>query len=156
MAKGAPKTFRIHNRMDNPIDHPIDLGLVNYVKHPNNPNYVIYRFADPERASSFEQALIEEKIWFEKGEQKGRVRLFILYGIHKSDYKKTQKINYQVEAKHKKFLIPHNGLRYLLLGISTVIMILALVGYCKQAEKLRLYDETGTLEKSSGEQNKKP
>ena len=41
--------------MDNPIDNVVDLGLVNYTKHPDNPRYIIYRFADEGRASSFEK-----------------------------------------------------------------------------------------------------
>ena len=34
--------------MENPVDHTVDLGLVNYVKHPENPNYVVEaRFKKP-------------------------------------------------------------------------------------------------------------
>ena len=135
--------------MDNPVDHVVDLGLVNFVKHPSNPEYIIYRFADEERADSFEAALIEEKIWFEKGSQKGRIKTFLLYGVHKSDFDATQRINFAVEAKHKKPFIPHSGIRYLLLGISMILMTLAIVGYCKQQEKLSSYNDDGTLKNES-------
>lgn len=141
--------------MENPVDHAVDLGLVNYVKHPSNPDYIIYRFADSERADSFEAALFNEKIWFEKSSEKGRIKTFILFGVHKSDYDATQRINFQIEAKHKKPFIPHSGLRYLILGISTIVMTLAIVGYCKQQQKLRSYKEEGTLRKETVIKNKK-
>ena len=38
--------------MENPIEH-LDLGLVNFTKHPSNPDYVVYRFTNEEKAKSF-------------------------------------------------------------------------------------------------------
>jgi hypothetical protein len=127
--------------MENPVDHTIDLGLVNYVQHPQNPNYIVFRFSDSERAKSFEKTLNEQKIWFEKGEEEKRGKMVQLYGIHKSDYKKVTHINYMVEAQHKKPIIPWKGLRYgIVIGMITLIT-LAAVGYCKQKETLRLHNE---------------
>jgi len=123
--------------MDNPVDHIVDLGLVNYVKHPTNPNYIVFRFADHERATSFEILLNEEEIWFEKNQQKGRTnKAYILYGIHKNDYSKSMQLNYDVEAKHKKPFIRNRGLRYGLIVGSILVMTLAVLGYCNQQEKL--------------------
>lgn len=140
--------------MDNPVDHIVDLGLVNFVKHPSNPEYIIFRFADPKRAESFELALTEEKIWFEKGSEKGRIKTFILYGVHKSDFEASQRINFDVEARHKKPFIPHFGLRFLILALSTIFMTLAIVGYCKQQSKLSSYNEDGTLKNEPVIENK--
>jgi hypothetical protein len=117
--------------MENPVDHSLDLGLVNYVQHPSNPSYIVYRFPDAERASSFEEELNKQNIWFEKGEDEKRGKLYTLYGVHKNDYKKTAKINFIVEAKHKKPLIPFKILRYLILIIGLFMLTLAIVGYCK-------------------------
>ena len=50
-------------------DHTLDLGFVNYVQHPENSNYSVFRFYDDNRAASFELALTEQKIWFEKAEE---------------------------------------------------------------------------------------
>ena len=127
--------------MENPVDHMIDLGLVNYVQHPENPNYIVFRFSDPTRARSFELTLQEQKIWFEKGEEEKRGKMVQLYGIHKSDYKKVTHINYMVEATHKKPLIPWKGLRYGVVIFMAILITLAAVGYCKQKETLRLYNE---------------
>ena len=51
--------------MENPIEH-LDLGLVNFTKHPSNPDYVVYRFPNEEKANSFRRELEEQKIAFEE------------------------------------------------------------------------------------------
>jgi len=124
--------------MDNPVDQNLDLGLVNYTQHPSNPNYIVYRFSDENRASSFEQELNNQNIWFEKGESKKQDNIYILYAIHKKNYKKTEKINFLIEAKHKKPLIPFKILRYFVLFFGLSILTLATIGYCKSKEKIKL------------------
>ncbi len=127
--------------MENPVDHTLDLGLVNYTQHPSNPNYIVFRFSDLNRANSFEEELNKQKIWFEKGEEERRGGLVTLFGIHKNDYKKVTRINYLVEAKHKKPLIPWKGLRYASVLLMLGVITLALIGYMKSKEKLRLHNE---------------
>ncbi len=127
--------------MDNPVDHTLDLGLVNYVKHPSNKDYVVYRFADPQRAESFEKALNSAGIWFEKSTKEGKQRDYYLFGVHKTDYSKTEKINFSVEAQHKKPLIKIAFLRYFLLFFSLIALTLATVGYCKAQHKYRISNE---------------
>lgn len=126
--------------MENPVDHTVDLGLVNYVKHPSNPNYIVYRFADINRASSFEKELIACRIWMEKAEEQKRGKQYYLFAVHKNDYKKTEKINFQVEAKHKKPFIPFRWLRYTVMIIGMGVLCLALIGYCRQQSKLNSYN----------------
>lgn len=128
--------------MDNPVDHPIDLGLVNYSRHPENSEYVVYRFADEHRAGSFEAALKENNIPYESDTHEKKQVTYYLFGIHKNYYKKTEKINYQVEGKHRKPFIPYAGFRWFLILASGVVMTVAILGYCKSQEKLRSYDET--------------
>jgi hypothetical protein len=129
--------------MDNPVDHVVDLGLVNYVKHPSDPNYIVFRFADHDRAATFRKELDEVGIWFEESEQQVRSRMFVLFGIHKNDFKHVQKLNFMVEAQHKKPFIPFKPLRYFIVLLSAAVMTLAIVGYCKRQEKLRMIEETG-------------
>jgi hypothetical protein len=78
--------------MDNPVDHPFDLGLVNYTRHPENRDYVVYRFADENRAKAFEQALNENEIPFETDTHEKKQVIYYLFGIHKNYYKQTEKI----------------------------------------------------------------
>ena len=131
--------------MENPIDNIIDLGLVNYVKHPTNPNYIVYRFPDSNRADSFQSELELKGIWFERGEEEKKSRTYHLIGIHKNDYKVTERLNYLVEAKHKKPLIPFKAMRYSLILISGILLTLALIGYCKQQNTLALHNEPKAL-----------
>ena len=126
--------------MENPVDNIVDLGLVNYVKHPTNPNYIVYRFPDKARADSFQFELEQKKIWFERGEEEKRQRTYHLIGIHKNDYKYTVRLNYLVEAKHKKPLIPFKALRYGLMMISGFLLTLAIVGYCKRQNTLASHE----------------
>ncbi len=127
--------------MDNPIEQVIDLGLVNYIKHPDDPNYVVFRFADPKRAESFESELTRLDIWFEKGFEERKQRTYTLFGIHKRDFKQVEKINYSVEAKHKKPFIPFKAFRWFLILVSAAAMTLAVLGYCKAQNKLRSSNE---------------
>lgn len=130
--------------MENPVDHTLDLGLVNFIKHPDNPNYIVYRFADPARAASFEEELTKRSIWFEKGEEMKRTRKFTLYGIHKNDFKVVQQINFDVEGKHKGKFIPFKFLRYSLLIFSFVVVLLAILGYCKAQERLNSFNDSNS------------
>ena len=126
--------------MDNPVDNVVDLGLVNYVQHPSNSKYVVFRFADIERANSFEEALTSSKIWFEKSSDFKREKEYFLLGIHKNDFKKAEKINYLVEAKHKKPFIPFKILRYTVMFISAGILTIAILGYCHSRKILNSID----------------
>ena len=126
--------------MDNPVDNIVDLGLINYVRHPENPNYIVFRIQDKERAVSFETELSQAGIWFEKGEEEKRQRIYTLFGIHKSDFKKVEKLNFLVESRHKKPLIPFKPLRYFILVFGLGMLILASIGYCQQQGKLSAYN----------------
>ena len=118
--------------MDSKVENIVDLGLVNYVRHPSNPSYVVFRFAEPKRAADFEKELTVNKIWFEKGEEDTKNRSYILFGIHKKHFDKAQRINFLVEAKNRNFLISNKVFRYALLIISIGTVVLAFVGYCSR------------------------
>lgn len=128
--------------MENPIDHPLDLGLVNYTKHPSNNDYVVFRFADKPRGDAFEAELKALNIWFERDSEDSKTRTYHLFGIHKRDFNAAQKINFKVESKHKKPLIPLKSLRYSVVIFGMFMILLAIIGYCKQQEKLASYDNS--------------
>lgn len=120
--------------MDSKVENIVDLGLVNYVRHPSDPSYVVFRFADAHRAEQFEKELKAQKIWFEKGEEDSKSRTYTLFGIHKKHFDKAQRINFMVEAKNRKFLIHNKVFRYALLLISIGTVVLAFVGYCTRPD----------------------
>lgn len=123
--------------MDHKVEHVTDLGLVNYVQHPTNSKYIVFRFADKARADDFELALKENDIWYEKSQEKGRTRMFYLFGIHRKHYSLVQSLNFAVEAKHRKFIIKNGFLRWFLVLFTVGISVLAIVGYCKHPEKVK-------------------
>jgi hypothetical protein len=120
--------------MENPVDHSLDLGLVNFTRHPSNSRYVVFRFADEKRAVSFENELTTRKIWFEKGLEEKKQKKYVLFGIHQNDFNAVQKINFEVEAKHKKHIIPNVYFKWTLLILTFLFVSLAIFGYCKRNE----------------------
>jgi hypothetical protein len=127
--------------MENPVDHTFDLGFVNFIQHPENKNYIVFRYKDKLRADSFEKYIQEAKIWFEKGEEENKSKHYYMYAIHKQDFTAAQKINFKVEGEHKKPIIKNAFLRYFLLVFSGIILTLALVGFCKQQSYLNSVSE---------------
>jgi hypothetical protein len=120
--------------MDSKVESIIDLGLVNYVRHPSNPNYIVFRFANKIKADDFEDNLTIDKIWFEKGEEDTRGKTYILFGIHKRDYSKVERINYDVEGRNRNFLISNKFFRWTFVLFSIGAMLLAIVGYCSRPD----------------------
>jgi hypothetical protein len=120
--------------MENPVEH-FDLGFVNYTQHPENSDYVVFRFADVNRANSFRTELQQQKIWFEEANEDKKQVTYTLFGLHKTDYNKAQKINIAVEAKHKKFLIPGKFFRWFVVLFGITMITLAIIGFIKNANK---------------------
>ncbi|HLW30068.1 MAG TPA: hypothetical protein VKX29_04360 [Brumimicrobium sp.] len=131
--------------MDSKVENIIDLGLVNYVRHPSDPNYIVFRFADKKRADDFEQMLKSDKIWFEKAEENTRNKIYTLFGIHNRDFSAVEKINYVVEGRNRNFIIGNKILRWSLIIFSLGAMILATVGYCTRPdleERLQIIEQS--------------
>ena len=121
--------------MENPIEH-LDLGLVNFTKHPSNPDYVVYRFTNEEKANSFRRELEEQKIAFEEDTQGKKQVSYTLFAVHKKFYKQTMRMNFKVEGKHKKPLIPFFTLRWFVLLFGLSILLLSILSYYKHMEHL--------------------
>ena len=122
--------------MENPIEH-LDLGFVNFTKHPENPNFVVYRFTDPERANSFRAELIANNISFEEDTEKKKQLIYTLFAIHTKYYNQSMQINIKVEAKHKKPLIPFRIFRWTVLLFGLGVLLLAILSYCKHMSYLK-------------------
>lgn len=118
--------------MDSGLEHPFDLGLVNYHKHPSDANYVVYRFRDKKRADHFEQLLVKAKIWYERSNPEADEKEYYLIAVHKKNFSKTQKLNYETEGKFKKPLIKIGFLRYFFVLFMIALVALAALGYCRR------------------------
>ena len=121
--------------MENPIEH-LDLGLVNFTKHPSNPDYVVYRFTNEEKANSFRRELEEHKIAFEEDTEEKKQVSYTLFAVHKKFYKQTMRMNFKVEGEHKKPLIPFFTLRWFVLLFGLSILLLSFLSYYKHMEHL--------------------
>ena len=121
--------------MENPIEH-LDLGLVNFTKHPSNPDYVVYRFTNEEKANSFRKELEDQNIAFEEDSEDKKQVSYTLFAVHKKFYKQTMRMNFKVEGKHKKPLIPFFTLRCLVLLFGLGILLLSILSYYKHMEHL--------------------
>lgn len=126
--------------MDSGLEHPFDLGMVNYHKHPTNSNYVVYRFKDIRRANHFEELLVKHTIWYERANPEEDEREFYLFAIEKKHFNKTQRLNYQTEARFKKPLIKNGFLRYVFVALMLGIIGLATAGYCSRQQELSKYE----------------
>lgn len=121
--------------MEAGLEH-FDMGLVNYRQHPTNVNFIVYRFKDINRADTFEAKLKETNIWYERSDPEEDEKELYMFAVEKKFFKKTQKLNFETEAKHKKFLIPNGFLRSFFVLFFVGIIVLAAVGYCKSREIL--------------------
>ena len=126
--------------MENPIEH-LDLGFVNYTQHPTYSKYIVYRFTDENRANSFRVLLLENKIEFEEDNEEKKQQTYTLFAIHQKNYKKSMKLNFEVEKKHKKPLIPFKILRWSVVIFGIAILLLSILSYCKHMEHLKQQTE---------------
>ena len=126
--------------MENPIEH-LDLGFVNYTQHPNNPKFIVYRFTDKERANSFRKLLEIDNVDFEEDTEVKKLQTYTLFAIHKKNYQKTMKMNFEVEGKHKKPIIPFKILRWSVVIFGLSIILLSILSYIKHMEHLQKQTE---------------
>ena len=126
--------------MENPIEH-LDLGFVNYTQHPTNPKYIVYRFTDEKRANSFRVLLSENNIELEEDSEEKKQQTYTLFAIHQKNYKKSMKLNFEVEKKHKKPLIPFKIFRWSVVIFGIAILLLSILSYCKHMEHLKQQTE---------------
>lgn len=126
--------------MEAGLEH-FDMGLVNYRQHPNNVNYIIYRFRDENRAGTFEELLKQENLWYERSNPEEDEKVIYMFAVEKKHFKRTQKLNFLTESKHKKFLIPNGFFRNLFVLLMLSILTLAIVGYLNSRKKLQKANE---------------
>ncbi len=118
--------------MEDKLDIGLDIGFVNYKKHPSNQNYMVFRFKEEKMADFFRERLTQEKIWFEEGEEDLRTgKTVIMFGVHKSDYSRVQKINYETHGKLRKPFIADKALRYTLMTLLFCLIALAIFAIVK-------------------------
>lgn len=122
--------------MEAGLEH-FDMGLVNYRQHPTNVNFIVYRFKDIKRADTFEEKVKAANIWYERSDPEEDEKELYLFAVEKKFFNKTQKLNFETEAKHKRFLIPNKVFRNFFVLFFVSIIVLATVGYCQSRKILK-------------------
>lgn len=108
-------------------------GLVNYRRHPENPNYIVFGFNSEAEALVFEAELNKYKTRFEK-DVEGNV---YLYAIAESSMDEANKANAAVTVAFKEPLVKNKILRYSLLILIAVLLVIGIVGYVKNPQKVQ-------------------
>lgn len=106
-------------------------GLVNYRRHPENPNYIVFGFNSEAEALVFEAELNKYKTRFEK-DVEGNV---YLYAIAESSMDEANKANAAVTLAFKDPLVKNKILRYSLLIIIATLLVISIIGYVKNPPK---------------------
>lgn len=108
-------------------------GLVNYRRHPENPNYIVFGFNSEAEALVFEAELNRYKTRFEK-DVEGNV---YLYAIAESSMDEANKANAAVTIAFKDPLVKNKLLRYSLLILIGILLVIGIVGYVKNPQKVQ-------------------
>jgi hypothetical protein len=117
-------------------------GLVNYRRHPENPNYIVFGFNSEAEALVFETELNKYKTRFEK-DIEGNV---YLYAIAESSMDEANKANAAVTRAFKDPLVKNKILRYSLLLLIALLLAIGIVGYVKNPQKVQKEVEQNQLD----------
>ena len=112
------------------MDHlKIPFNITNQIEHPTRQNYLVFHFKKELQAQQFEEALIKESLFFERGTQEeddGTMRY--LFGVRKSDVDAIERINYTIIGKFREPFIKDKAARWFILGFGLLLIILAIIG----------------------------
>jgi hypothetical protein len=144
MAEITPQTNRILHHMGRKIG---TFGLVNYKRHPEDKNYIVFNFNTIEESDLFESELVKHKIWFEKttdhisgnGMQQETIYLF---AVREGNLDEVTRANAKVHSAFKQPIFQNKLLRYALLIFFGGLIAVAIVGYVKNPPKT----QPGTIE----------
>ncbi|MBD99053.1 MAG: hypothetical protein CMO34_04345 [Verrucomicrobia bacterium] len=100
---------------------------INFQEHPTNIRKKVFFFEEEEHARHFEDLLQKESIRFEKQIDHQEDRK-IYFGVSLADFEKVKKLNYITIGKYRQKFIPDTALRWFVIGISILVLIMALIG----------------------------
>ena len=108
-------------------------GLVNYRRHPEDKNYVVFNFNSAEEADLFECILVKEKIWHEKDTEEDAKGILYLFAIQEGSLDAATAANGVVAAKFKQGIFSNKILKLSLVGIFALLVVFAVIGYVKNS-----------------------
>ena len=102
----------------------------NYGEHPTHPNYIIYSFKTKAEAEHFENQLTGASIWFEKDDSgEEEFPELTRYAVKKFNQKQANQFNFLTSAEYRKPFLANVQFRYLVVGLTLLMIILAIIGY---------------------------
>jgi len=110
-------------------------GLINYRRHPENPNYIVFGFNSEREATIFETELNKTKTWFEKDTEPTDDGIIYLFAVSESSMNEANYANGMVKRHTRDPLFKNIFLRYSLIIIVLLFSVLAIVGYVKNSDK---------------------
>ena len=105
------------------------LKLTNHKDHPTNKAYKVFFFYQEDKALYFEKLLIENNLFFERGEENSNKRLVYLFGIRKTDNQKALQLNYETLGEFRSPLIKQRWGRIVVITFCLLLIIFAIISY---------------------------
>lgn len=111
-------------------------GLVNYRRHPENPNYMVFGFNTEKEAVIFESELLKTKTWFEKDQEETDTGLIYLFAVAESSMDEANRANATVTKAMKVPMVKNKFLRYSVIIFVLLLAVFAFIGYVKNKDKM--------------------
>lgn len=115
------------------IDLEEQFNFTNKRKHPTNQTKAVYRFYDRAQAETFTELLVDAGIDFEAQIDDDDPRMPTYFGVARIHEKKVDILNYTAIGKHRKPFIAASPMRWIIIGISLLVLFLAFLGAWKSS-----------------------
>lgn len=110
------------------IDLEESFNFTNKLKHPTNTSKVVYRFFREEQAVYFAELLADAGIEFETQCDEEDERKPVYFGVARVMERRVDKLNFTALGKGRDKFIASAPMRWLVIGISFFILLLAVMG----------------------------
>jgi len=111
-------------------------GLVNYRRHPENKNYLVFNFNTMAEADMFESELTKRKIWFERDNEEVKEGVMYLFAVQEGSLDGVLNANAVVATAFKQPIFKNKLMRYSLLIFLALLTIIAIIGYVNNPQKV--------------------
>lgn len=108
------------------------ISLLNYSQHPTNRLYTVFGHKQKEQSDFFEKLLNDNHINYEKDIEEDNGRITIYFAVSNSHLKIAKKLNFEAIGHFRQPFIADAIIRYFIIGISIVVISLAIAGYVLQ------------------------
>lgn len=101
------------------------LNITNFDDHPEDPNWIVFRFASAALAREFAAELEKSGIACERSDV---TEPPFLVGVKQRHRELAVRANYSVQGRHRSPFIADRAFRWILLGFVGLLIVLAFIG----------------------------